>query len=168
MKSVVLVVVVAASSALMIGVAPARADDVERAGTTVLLRDFEGPGVTRLRDAEMAHMRGGADAVAFNAMFSSLVDPNAPPAQFATAPPPVVTAPGGSVAFVDGPPSGDVSVSTVIGEFRGANGIFQIAQVPGNNNIVNNNLFLQVAIINVTDSVPNLSDLLNSANATSF
>lgn len=117
--------------------------------------------VTRLSNTEMAELRGGAAGLFFNA-FTTLSSSDRNGAETLGAPPPVVTTPGGSVEFVDGPLNSDVHVSTVIGEFRGASGIFQIAQVPGNFNVVNNNLFLQIALINVTDGIPNLADLMGS------
>ncbi|MGE0748332.1 MAG: hypothetical protein AB7K86_23930, partial [Rhodospirillales bacterium] len=59
--------------------------------------------------------------------------------------------------------NGDVQIQTVIGNFQGASGIFQIAQVPGNFNVVNNNLFVQVNILQDASSLPSLPSLLNAA-----
>jgi len=55
-----------------------------------------------------------------------------------------------------------VQIQTVIGNFQGATGIFQIADVPGNFNVVNNNLFVQLAIFEVTNAadIPALQSLL--------
>lgn len=40
----------------------------------------------------------------------------------------------------------EVRSIAIIGGFNGGNGIFQINQVPGSNNIVNNNLIINIAI----------------------
>ena len=42
---------------------------------------------------------------------------------------------------------GQVNIQTHIGEFQGASGIFQIAQVPGNFNVVNQNMFIQINLV---------------------
>jgi hypothetical protein len=49
-----------------------------------------------------------------------------------------------------------------VGNLNGVSGILQITQVPGSNNVVHNNLFVQIAIINVQNaaSLSNLSSLL--------
>jgi hypothetical protein len=49
-----------------------------------------------------------------------------------------------------------------VGNLNGVSGILQITQVPGSNNIVHNNLFVQIAIINVQNAaqLSNLSSLL--------
>lgn len=101
-----------------------------------------------LTDSEMGELRGGFDGIAFSAFFTGTVDSlgNASGSLSSgittgnTPPPSVTTSNGG------------VTISTVVGNFQGANGIFQIAQVPGSFNVVNNNLFIQVALINVTNS----------------
>jgi hypothetical protein len=57
--------------------------------------------------------------------------------------------------------NGEVKISTSIGNFNGASGIFQIAQVPGNFNVVHNQLFVQIAVVNVLNGspVPSLASL---------
>jgi hypothetical protein len=57
--------------------------------------------------------------------------------------------------------NGQVMISTVIGDFNGASGIFQITQVPGSFHVVHNNLFVQIAVVNVLNgaAVPSLSSL---------
>ncbi|MGH7406722.1 MAG: hypothetical protein ACREKF_01750, partial [Candidatus Methylomirabilales bacterium] len=49
-----------------------------------------------------------------------------------------------------------------VGNLNGVSGILQINQVPGSNNVVHNNLFVQIAIINVQNAaqLSNLSSLL--------
>jgi len=105
-------------------------------------------GLTPLSDMEMGKLRGGdlPPQVFFNILFGGTIEPNP------NAPPPSITV-----------NNGQASVSTVIGNFAGASGIFQIAQVPGSFNIVNNNLFIQIAVINVLNgaSIPSLNSLLH-------
>ena len=56
---------------------------------------------------------------------------------------------------------GQVRIMTSLGNFNGASGIFQIAQVPGNFNVVHNQLFVQIAVVNVVGGsrIPNLASL---------
>lgn len=114
-----------------------------------------------LSDREMGELRGGFDGIAFSAFFTGTVDSlgNASGSLSSgittgNTPPPSVTT-----------SNGNVSISTVVGNFQGANGIFQIAQVPGSFNVVNNNLFIQVALINVTNQaqLTGIASLLNPA-----
>ncbi len=115
---------------------------------------------TPMTDEEMGELRGGFAGLAFSVFFSGTFDSlgNATgtlevdtTGTFGTAPDPVVTV-----------TDTEVQISTVIGDFQGASGIFQIASVPGSFNIVNNNLFIQIAIINVLNgaAIPTLQSLL--------
>jgi hypothetical protein len=38
-----------------------------------------------------------------------------------------------------------------VGDFQGASGVFQIIQSPGSYNVLNNNLWVAVTIVNVTN-----------------
>lgn len=113
-----------------------------------------------LSDGEMGELRGGFDGIAFSVFFTGTVDSlgnssiSSGTTTGGTVPPPSVTT-----------SNGNVSISTVVGNFQGANGIFQIAQVPGSFNVVNNNLFIQVALINVTNQsqLTSLGSLLTPA-----
>lgn len=112
-----------------------------------------------ISDGEMSKLRGGFDGIAFSVFFNGTIDSlgNATGQLFSSgtpntnAPPPNVTTSDGTV-----------HISSLVGNFQGANGIFQIAQVPGNFNVVNNQLFVQVAIFNVLNPtlIPNLATLL--------
>lgn len=111
---------------------------------------------TPLSDSEMGELRGGFDGLAFSVFFTGSIDSlgNTTSSTGTTttgAPPPNVTVSDGTVR-----------ISSLVGNFQGANGIFQIAQVPGSFNVVNNNLFVQVALISVTNPtlIPNLATLL--------
>ena len=112
-----------------------------------------------LSESELGSMRGGFMGLAFSVFFTGFVDKLGHSAGHlavstgdATAP-----APPPNFRVVDG----EVRISTVIGDFHGGSGIFQIAQVPGSFNVVNNNLFVQIALINVTNSsaIPALASL---------
>ncbi|TKB95668.1 MAG: hypothetical protein E8D41_00485 [Nitrospira sp.] len=116
-----------------------------------------------LTDNELADLRGGFNGLAFNIAFSGFVDKLGNGSGNLTV--------GQNGAIVPGVPpdvtvkDGEVRISTGIGNFQGANGIFQIAQVPGNFNVVNNNLYVQIALINLIDpgtQVPNLASLFGT------
>ena len=113
-----------------------------------------------LTDNELSDLRGGFDGLAFNVAFSGFVDKLGNGSGSLTV--------GQNGAIVPGTPPdvnvdhGQVAISTKIGNFQGANGIFQIAQVPGNFNVVHNNLYVQIAMINLTDpgaQLPNFANL---------
>ncbi len=57
--------------------------------------------------------------------------------------------PDASPSISTGLGTGDVKLLAQIGDFNDASGIFQITQVPGSGNNVTNNLYIQIAIINV-------------------
>jgi hypothetical protein len=108
-----------------------------------------------LSDTELDGMRGGIGGLAFSVFFAGFIDHlgNVEGQLTNGAPSPNV-----NVA-----PNGDVMIQTVIGGFAGATGIFQIAQVPGDFNIVHNNLFIQINL-GVTErlAIPDLSTLFRS------
>lgn len=118
---------------------------------------------TPLSDAEMAGIRGGYSGLAFGVFFTGYYDR--------------VGAVNGSLTVTEGGSSptpsptftaqdGEVRLSTSIGNFNGASGIFQIAQVPGSFNVVNNNLYVQIAVVNVLNGtpVPSLASLFGPAH----
>lgn len=116
-----------------------------------------------LTDAELSQMRGGFNGLAFNVAFSGFVDKLGNGSGNLTV--------GQNGNIVPGPPpdvsikNGEVAISTHIGNFQGASGIFQIAQVPGNYNVVNNNLYVQIAMINLTDvktQLPNIASMFGA------
>jgi hypothetical protein len=116
-----------------------------------------------LSDNELSELRGGFNGLAFNVAFSGFVD------KVGNASGNLAVGPNGAIA--PGPPpdvsvkNGEVAISTHIGNFEGANGIFQIAQVPGNYNVVNNNLYVQIAMINLADlgaQLPNFASMFGT------
>lgn len=105
-------------------------------------------------DRELHSIRGGAFGVAFSLFFDGFVDDRGDV-------PGALTRDNGGAPL---PPldfsvqDGQASVRTVVGNFDGASGIFQINQVPGSLNVVHNNLFIQITLITVPSStaIPSL------------
>ena len=112
-------------------------------------------------DRELAKMRGGIGGLAFSVAFTGSVDNLGNLQGFLAVDP--------GAAQVGQPPNinvsnGQVNIETSIGNFQGASGIFQITQVPGSFNVVNNNLFVQIAIVNLpgAGSTPLLSSIFGA------
>jgi hypothetical protein len=116
---------------------------------------------TPLADAEMEDMRGGFSGLAFNVFFTGFFDNLGNTAGNLTVNDGGATTPAPPPNF--SVQDGQARISTVIGNFGGANGIFQIAQVPGSFNVVHNNLFVQIAVVNVLAgaTAPGLSNLFS-------
>jgi hypothetical protein len=119
-------------------------------------------------DAELAAIRGGFFGMAFSVFFQGFFDNMGSVAGTLnfSAVAPVNT---GSTNGTSSPPAPVVNVANEqvqlfagVGQLNGVSGILQIAQVPGSNNVVHNNLFVQIAIINVQNAaqISNLSSLL--------
>lgn len=123
---------------------------------------------TLISDRELAQMRGGFNGMAFNVFFSGFLEHSQgqqTAGNFTVIPRNGNAVPSNPVPTPSfGIQNGQVSVSSSIGNFGGANGIFQIAQVPGNNNIVNNNLFVKIDVFNGTGNppIPNLASMLGN------
>jgi len=121
-----------------------------------------------LSDAELEGIRGGFFGMAFSVFFQGFFDNlgNAAGTVNFSAVAPVNT--GGTngtsspPAPVVGAGNEQVRLFAGVGNLNGVSGILQINQVPGSNNVVHNNLFVQIAIINVQNaaSLSNLSSLL--------
>ncbi|MGH6751357.1 MAG: hypothetical protein ACREDP_04245 [Bradyrhizobium sp.] len=112
-----------------------------------------------LNDQEMGDLRGGFGGLAFNVVFGGTIEHLADPGTGANgvtgAPDPTVTQSNGMV-----------NIQTAVGSFNGASGVFQIANLDHSNfNVINQNLFVQVAIIDVANaaSIPTIQNLLNGA-----
>ncbi|MDF2954151.1 MAG: hypothetical protein OD816_001396 [Thermodesulfobacterium sp.] len=56
----------------------------------------------------------------------------------------------------------DAKSLALIGGFNGANGIFQINQVPGSNNIIENNLIINITVITDQQITNSLSEMLGN------
>ncbi|MDX1540048.1 MAG: hypothetical protein R3349_01465 [Geminicoccaceae bacterium] len=103
-----------------------------------------GAWAEELADGDMAELRGGFGGLAFSVFFSGGFD------KLGNAQGQLdVGSNGAAIPSPEFDLAGDqVNIRTEIGNFQGASGIFQIAQVPGDYNIVNNNLFVQIAVFN--------------------
>jgi hypothetical protein len=119
---------------------------------------------TEVDDSVLAGKRGAFNGISFSVLFNGTFDHNNVANgdllvnTNANTTPTLAPAPNVQVGS-----NGDVQIQTVIGNFQGATGVFQIAQVPGNFNVVNNNLFVQVNILQDASSLPSLPSLLNAA-----
>ena len=134
------------------GMLPATVAPAE--GTLDLLPD--GKWATPLTDDEMGELRGGFNGFSFAVYFLGGIENLGPVAGGVAVNPTGVTPVPDPV--ID--PNGN-SISTQIGSFQGFNGIAQIAIVPGSNNFVQNNLFIQINVINGTlTSLPSIQDFL--------
>ena len=113
-----------------------------------------------LPDAALETIRGGFFGMAFSIFFQGFFDNvgNASGTVNFSAVAPVNT----GAPPVIGVGNEQVRLFAGVGNLNGVSGILQIAQVPGSNNVVHNNLFVQIAIINVQNaaSLSNLSSLL--------
>lgn len=127
---------------VLFGVAPSvRAED-----PLGKLAGIEGVGKP-IPDTELGDMRGkGFGGIAVRILFEAFVDSQGN-----------VNSnlevedgnPNGTPSIFTGTGTGDVKILAQIGDFNDASGIFQIIQVPGSGNNVTNNLYIQIAIINV-------------------
>jgi hypothetical protein len=114
---------------------------------------------TPLNDAEMGELRGGFAGVAFNVVLSGTIEHLADPGTGANG---VEGAPDPTITQSDGM----VNIQTAIGNFNGAQGVFQLANLDHSNfNVINQNMFVQIAIIDVANasSIPTIQTLLNGA-----
>ena len=125
-----------------------------RATTTSTLAQMPGGAWRKhLQESDMGELRGGFRGITFSAFMTienlngdltGTLDPLAPPPNFAVN-------------------NDEVQIQTVVGNFVGTHGIFQIAQVPGDYNIVNNNLFVQIFVNDLLSLAPAPSSLVGVA-----
>lgn len=119
------------------------------------------PQWAALDESQMATERGAFNGLDFSVIFSGSVQPNSnPTGNLVVNGPP---APPPSLADVNVGNNGDVTIQTVVGNLNGASGIFQITQVPGDFNIVNNNLFVQINVVQDLAAAPGLQSVLSMA-----
>lgn len=126
-----------------------------------------GVSLEPLADQELDQVRGGYSGVFFGVQFSGFCDSlgalsgsmiydgsgqSSPPAL-----PSGVTITADSSASQ---PGTGASIQAYVGNFAGASGIFQVSQVPGSNNIVQNNLTVQITLIHVANQIA-VSDLMS-------
>jgi hypothetical protein len=145
------------------------------AGEGTLAMRPSGSWSVLLSDKELEAVRGGFFGMAFSVFFQGFFDSlgnvtgrlNFQAVNGGAAGPPAI-----NPASADGPPATSgvtvaneqVRLFAGVGNLNGVSGIVQINQVPGSFNVVHNNLFVQIAIINVQNSAAlrnlNLSSLL--------
>ncbi|MFI4975127.1 MAG: hypothetical protein ACHP84_11360 [Caulobacterales bacterium] len=94
---------------------------------------FEDPSAFKPMDnKEMGEARGGFDGVAFGIFLNGTITQQVPP----TLPP--------GITVTTTPNS--IQVIGAFGNFAGANGIFQLTNVNGNFNVINNNIIINVIV----------------------
>jgi hypothetical protein len=136
----------AGALALLVG-APANAND-GKGGTMDLMPDSR--HVAAIEDEKLDSMRGGFAGIAFNVIFSAFVENG------------TLTGGGTSSTTTGGtgglPPvnttiaNGQVTVQSFVGSLSNVSGVFNIVQTTGSYNVVNTNLTVQIAILNVLNS----------------
>jgi hypothetical protein len=139
--------------------APAFAGELEAKPTNLLAQMVA--WATPLNDNQMSEMRGGFAGFGFNVIMSGTLENLANTGSTGTtgttgAPDPTITT----------NTDGTVNIQTAIGSFNGATGVFQIANLDHSSfNVVNQNLFVQVALIDVANSadVPAIQSMLTTA-----
>lgn len=101
-----------------------------------------------LSDQELGEIRGGIRGVSFEvfAMWFAEVSSLDDPTNGLILSPVIAGSVGGLIGQPFGINNGQVNLITEIGDFNGGSGIFQIVQVPGSNNIINNNLFINITL----------------------
>jgi len=101
-----------------------------------------------LSDQELGEIRGGIRGVSFEvfAMWFAEVSSLDDPTNGLILRPVIAGSVGGLIGQPFGINNGQVNLITEIGDFNGGSGIFQIVQVPGSNNIINNNLFINITL----------------------
>jgi hypothetical protein len=119
-----------------------RKDAPARAGGALGARLADSTAVA-LPDDQISDVRGGFGGLDFSMFFSGHVDTLGQVEGQLLAGSNGVEVP----APVFGISDGQVNIQTHIGDFQGASGIFQIAQVPGNFNVVNQNMFIQINLV---------------------
>lgn len=108
-----------------------------------------------LSDKEMGNLRGGFDGFAFNVIMSGTIAQLDPTTTTTSALPPNVTVSDGLV-----------NIQSAIGSFNGASGVFQLANLENSSfNVINQNMFVQIAIIDVanTAAIPTIQSLFDGS-----
>ncbi|HWA46342.1 MAG TPA: hypothetical protein VHA10_24200 [Hypericibacter adhaerens] len=142
---------------LSVAAMPAGADELKAKSLDTLTQ--MAAWATPLNDEQMGEMRGGFAGLAFNVIMSGTIEHLADPGTGANG---VAGAPDPTVTQSDGM----VNIQTAIGNFNGAQGVFQLANLDHSNfNVINQNMFVQIAIIDVANaaSIPTIQTLLNGA-----
>lgn len=109
-----------------------------------------------LTSGEMAGLRGGYNGLAFRVVFEGFVDSNGN--QDYTLNTTDSSTPQSDVTVTQG--DGQVSLTASVGGFAGASGVFQVTQIPGSFNVVRNNLYVQLFLLNSDlTQIPSLTNI---------
>jgi hypothetical protein len=147
-----------AATVLAASAVPAFAGELETKPVNLLTQ--MAAWATPLNDSQMGELRGGFAGFAFNVILSGTLENLANTGSTNTTTPTGASDPTVTVG------DGTVNIQTAIGSFNGAQGVFQIANLDHSSfNIVNQNMFVQVALIDVANSadVPAIQSMLTSA-----
>ncbi len=103
-----------------------------------------------MSETEMSTLRGGFGGVAFSVLFEGSIANRNGPASLPD---------GVDINYSD---DSRVQLTGALGSFAGAQGIFQLTEVTGDNNIVNNAFTINVAIVNGTapDALQSITSFL--------
>jgi hypothetical protein len=145
------------ATVLAIAAVPAWAGELETKPVNLLTQ--MAAWATPLNDSQMGELRGGYAGFAFNVIMSGTLENLANTGSTNTT---TTGAPDPTVTLGDG----TVNIQTAIGSFNGAQGVFQIANLDHSSfNIINQNMFVQVALIDVANSadVPAIQSMLTNA-----
>lgn len=144
----------AASAALAVMFVVAPAQSAEKRGTLHLL-----PSSTWAKavpEKALGKLRGGFRGLAFSAVFTAFVENRNGDLSGSAS-----TGGAGSVPATTTNQNGQVSISTNVSFSGNLSGIFNIVQVPGNYNVVNSTLNVNIALINIGAgrAIPSLSTI---------
>jgi hypothetical protein len=123
---------------------PAKRNDAPARAGSALGKQLAQTTAVALPDDQISDVRGGFGGLDFSMFFSGHVDTLGQVEGQLLAGSNGVAVPEPVFGISDG----QVNIQTHIGDFQGASGIFQIAQVPGNFNVVNQNMFIQINLVN--------------------
>lgn len=139
-------------AALLLTAVPAGAAELRALAALTEIKAWATP----LGDAEMGKLRGGFAGFAFNVIMSGTIENLANSGSG-----PVTTGVSDPTVTVQ---DGMVNIQTAIGSFNGASGVFQFANLENSSfNVVNQNLFVQIALIDVANAadIPTIQSLLS-------
>lgn len=122
---------------------PAKSKDAPAREGATLNAQLADASAVALPDDQISEVRGGVGGLDFSMFFSGHVDSLGQAEGQLLAGSNGVAVPEPTFGISDG----QVNIQTHIGDFQGASGIFQIAQVPGNFNVVNQNMFIQINLV---------------------
>jgi hypothetical protein len=147
---------VALAGAMLAGTA-ARADDFDLMAAAFDTAAMDTSHVRSIDDSEMGDLRGGFRTLAFGLAFfvdATRVDPNASDLP-----------PGTVITQTDGPNT--VQISAQFGGsfgFTNSNGVLQLTAVNGNNNVINNTVAINIAVLDDPADIGTIFPLFGPMN----